>query len=94
MGLFDRLFGKKKQEETKHDEPVSEKEVVENTQEPKNEEEIRETRDFTQHQINDLYHFQILLNFAIILYENVNRTVKREIPVFSWIFRISFCKCT
>ena len=48
MGLFDRLFGKKKQEETKHDEPVSEKEVVENTQEPKNEEEIRETTELTE----------------------------------------------
>lgn len=48
MGLFDRLFGKKKQEETKHDEAVSEKEVVENTQEPKNEEEIRETTELTE----------------------------------------------
>ncbi|UXV61585.1 signal recognition particle-docking protein FtsY [Lactococcus cremoris] len=48
MGLFDRLFGKKKQEETKHDEPVSEKEVVENTQEPTNEEEIRETTELTE----------------------------------------------
>ncbi|MCD6633172.1 signal recognition particle-docking protein FtsY [Lactococcus cremoris] len=48
MGLFDRLFGKKKQEETKHDEPVIEKEVVENTQEPKNEEETRETTELTE----------------------------------------------
>ncbi|MGL5449148.1 MAG: signal recognition particle-docking protein FtsY [Lactococcus cremoris] len=48
MGLFDRLFGKKKQEETKHDEPVSEKVVVENTQEPKNEEEIREPTELTE----------------------------------------------
>lgn len=48
MGLFDRLFGKKKQEETKHDEPVIEKVVVENTQEPKNEEETRETTELTE----------------------------------------------
>lgn len=39
MGLFDRLFGKKKQEETNHDVPVSENHSSEITEAVKNEKE-------------------------------------------------------
>lgn len=39
MGLFDRLFGKKKQEETNHDVPVSENQSSEITEAVKNEKE-------------------------------------------------------
>ncbi|MDM5145645.1 hypothetical protein ICE98_02779 [Lactococcus lactis] len=46
MGLFDRLFGKKKQEDTNHDVPVSEKKKLLRTlQEPKNEEEIEKLQN-------------------------------------------------
>ena len=44
MGLFDRLFGKKKQEETNHDVPVSEKLSSEITEAVKNEKENETTK--------------------------------------------------
>ena len=44
MGLFDRLFGKKKQEETNHDVPVSENQSSEITETVKNEKENETTK--------------------------------------------------
>ncbi|MCA2389477.1 signal recognition particle-docking protein FtsY [Lactococcus sp. NH2-7C] len=44
MGLFDRLFGKKKQEETNHDVPVSENQSSEITEALKNEKENETTK--------------------------------------------------
>lgn len=44
MGLFDRLFGKKKQEETNHDVPVSENQSSEITEAVKNEKENETTK--------------------------------------------------
>ena len=44
MGLFDRLFGKKKQEETNHDVPVSENQSSEITETDKNEKENETTK--------------------------------------------------
>lgn len=44
MGLFDRLFGKKKQEETNHDGPVSETQPSEITEALKNEKENETTK--------------------------------------------------
>ncbi len=44
MGLFDRLFGKKKQEETNHDVPVSENQSSEITETIKNEKENETTK--------------------------------------------------